>query len=50
MPRQAIDKLLEIYFFYTCDEDRNEMRWMRSWNTTEQQIDDFAKAIAARCK
>ena len=50
LPRQAIDKLLEKYFFYTWDEDRNEVRWMCSWNTTEQQIDDFAAAIAASCR
>ncbi len=50
LPRKAIDKLLEKYFFYTWDEDKNEVRWMCSWNTTEQQVDDFAAAIAASCK
>ena len=50
LPRQAIDKLLEKYFFYTWDEDRNEVRWMCSWNTTEKQVDDFADAIRESCK
>jgi threonine aldolase len=50
LPRKALDKLLEKYFFYTWDEDRNEVRWMCSFNTTEQQIDDFAAAIAASCR
>jgi threonine aldolase len=50
LPRQALDKLLEKYFFYTWDEDKNEVRWMCSWNTTEQQIEDFAAAIAASCR
>ena len=50
LPRQALDKLLEKYFFYTWDEDKNEVRWMCSWNTTEKQIDDFAEAIAESCK
>ena len=44
LPRTAIDKLLEKYFFYTWDEEKNEVRWMCSWNTTEQQVDDFANA------
>ncbi|MBN2345483.1 MAG: low specificity L-threonine aldolase [Candidatus Aminicenantes bacterium] len=50
LPRPALDKLLEKYFFYTWDEDRNEVRWMCSWNTTEKQVDDFASAIAASCR
>ncbi len=50
LPRKALDKLLEKYFFYTWDEEKNEVRWMCSWNTTEKQIDDFAAAIAASCK
>ena len=49
LPRKAINKLLKKYFFYTVDEDRNVVRWMCSWNTTEKQVDDFAKAIAESC-
>ena len=49
LPRKAIDKLLEKYFFYTWDEEKNEVRWMCSWNTTERQIDDFAAAISESC-
>jgi threonine aldolase len=50
LPRPALAKLLERYFFYTWDEERNEVRWMCSWNTTAQQVDDFAAAIAACCR
>ena len=50
LPRRAIDKLLKKYFFYIWDEDKNEVRWMCSWNTTEKQIDDFAAAVAESCK
>lgn len=50
LPRAAIDKLLKKYFFYTWDEDKNEVRWMCSWNTTEKQVDDFAQAIAQSCR
>ena len=49
LPRQALAKLLETYFFYTWDEEKNEVRWMCSWNTTEKQVDDFAAAVAASC-
>ncbi len=48
LPRPALARLLETYFFYTWDEERNEVRWMCSWNTTEEQVDRFA-AEAARC-
>ena len=50
LPRQALDKLLEKYFFYTWDEEKCEVRWMCSWSTTEEQVDDFAAAIAASCR
>jgi threonine aldolase len=50
LPRQALEKLLEKYFFYTWDEDRNEVRWMCSFNTTEKQVDDFAAAITESCQ
>ncbi len=49
LPRRALDKLLEKYFFYTWDEEKNEVRWMCSWNTSEQQISDFAATIRASC-
>jgi threonine aldolase len=50
LPRQALDKLLEKYFFYTWDEDKNEVRWMTSFNTTEKQVEDFAWAVRESCK
>ncbi len=50
LPRPAIDKLLKKYFFYIWDEDRNEVRWMTSFSTTEMEIDDFAAAIRDSCK
>lgn len=50
LPRPAIDKLLKKYFFYTWDEDKNEVRWMTSFSTTEKDIENFAAAIAESCK
>ncbi len=50
LPRPAREKLLQKYFFYTWDEEKCEVRWMCSWNTTEKQVDDFAAEIARCCK
>jgi len=50
LPRQAIDKLLKKYFFYTWDEDKNEVRWMTSFSTTEKDIENFAAAVSESCK
>jgi threonine aldolase len=50
LPRTAIDKLLKKYFFYNWDEDKNEVRWMTSFSTTEKEIENFAAAIRESCK
>jgi threonine aldolase len=50
LPRPAIDKLLKKYFFYIWDEDRNEVRWMTSFSTTEDDIAKFAAAIRESCR
>jgi threonine aldolase len=46
LPEQAIPKLQEAYHFYTWDEARHEVRWMCSWDTTEDDIDSFARLVA----
>jgi len=38
-------KLLEEYFFYDWDESRNEVRWMCSWDTTEEDVISFVEKI-----
>ncbi len=50
LPRPALDKLLKKYFFYTWDEEKNEVRWMTSFNTTEKEIENFAAAIKESCR
>jgi threonine aldolase len=49
LPRPAIDQLLEElppeHPFYMWDDARNEVRWMCSWDTSEDDVDAFAKAI-----
>jgi threonine aldolase len=46
LPRGATAALQEQYAFYVWDEARDEVRWMCSWDTTEQDIDEFAGAVA----
>ncbi len=41
MPRKAIDALLEKYFFYVWNEERNEIRLMCSFDTTEEDVRAF---------
>jgi threonine aldolase len=46
LPRQAIDALLERFAFYVWDESSDEVRWMCSWDTTVEDVDAFAAAVA----
>ena len=46
LPAAAIPKLQEAYHFYTWDEAAHEVRWMCSWDTTEDDIDGFARLVA----
>lgn len=46
IPRQAISKLKKRYFFYVWDEQQSVVRWMCSFDTTEQDVKDFAKFVA----
>ncbi len=41
MPREIIDKLLETYFFYFWNEETNEIRLVTSFDTTEDDIEEF---------
>jgi threonine aldolase len=40
-PKSLTDRLLERYFFYPWDEERNEMRLVCSWDTSEDDIRNF---------
>lgn len=42
IPAKIIPDLQEKYFFYVWDDERSEVRWMCSFDTTEQDIDEFA--------
>ena len=39
LPKPVIDKLLEHFFFYVWDEERNVVRWVCSWDSTESDVE-----------
>ncbi len=45
LPAGVADRLREHFRFYDWDASRNEVRWMCSFDTTEQDIDDFVAAL-----
>ena len=47
LPRPAITALQEDYDFYVWDERRDEVRWMCSWDTTADDVEEFAAAVRA---
>lgn len=50
LPPEAIKQLSEKYCFYVWDEATHEVRWMTSFDTSEEDVDGFAEAIAAVMK
>ena len=50
IPRHAIARILERYFFYTWIEEESIVRWMCSFDTTEEDIRDFAQFVAEAVK
>ena len=45
MPRELIPVLKKKYFFYDWNEDIDEVRWMTSFDTTEEDINCFVDAL-----
>ena len=41
LPKDITDELRMHYFFYDWDESRNEMRLVCSWDTTQNDINNF---------
>lgn len=50
IPRHAIDKIKERYFFYPWIEEECIVRWMCSFDTTEEDVKDFAAVVADAVK
>ena len=46
IPRKAIARLLKRYFFYVWNEEQSVVRWMCSFDTTEQDVKQFARFVA----
>ena len=45
IPHPAIAKIMERYFFYPWIEDENIVRWMCSFDTTEEDVKEFAQCV-----
>ncbi len=50
LPREAIPRLQEAFFFYMWSEERSEVRWMTSFDTTEEDIDRFVSLLKETVK
>jgi len=46
LSREAISRLQTDTFFYVWNEDLNEVRWLTSWDTTEEDIRGFVAKAA----
>jgi threonine aldolase len=47
LPTRVTEELQAEFPFYVWDESIGEVRWMCSWDTTEDDVDDFSSAIRA---
>ena len=47
LPPAVIGSLRSEFPFYVWDEHANEVRWMCSWDTTEEDVDQFSVAVRA---
>jgi len=45
VPREAIKKIQERYFFYVWSEEESVVRWMCSFDTTEADVREFAEFV-----
>ena len=45
IPRESIEKIQERYFFYVWSEQESVVRWMCSFDTTEEDVQNFAKFV-----
>jgi threonine aldolase len=45
LPKHAIPKLLEKYFFYVWNEETSEVRFVTSFDTKEKDVELFVKCI-----
>src|SRR5947208_958121 len=46
IPREAIARIQDRYFFYVWNEEESLVRWMCSFDTTEEDVREFARFVA----
>ena len=46
LPAEVTARLQERFRFYTWDHTTGEVRWMCAWDTTVEDVEEFATAIA----
>ena len=46
IPADAISKIQERYFFYVWNEEQSVVRWMCSFDTTKEDVTQFASFVA----
>ena len=46
IPPAAVARLTQDFLFYVWNEATGEVRWMCSWDTTEEDVDRFAALVA----
>ncbi len=50
IPREITEALQKEYFFYVRNEMKNEVRWMCSWDTTDEDISGFVQLLRSLMK
>jgi threonine aldolase len=45
IPERVIKPLQEKYFFYMWNEEKSEVRWMTSFDTREEDVEDFTETL-----
>lgn len=45
LPKETAERLRQKYFFYDWDEETSEVRFMTSFDTTEQDVNDFVEFV-----
>jgi threonine aldolase len=50
IPQHAIEKIKQRYFFYPWIEEECIVRWMCSFDTTEEDVREFARCVAEAVK
>ena len=50
VPPEIVPGLQKEFFFYVWNEETSEVRWMTSWDTTEEDIRGFARLLSEKMK